>query len=320
MKLQTYLLLFLLIPVLAGCNASSLKTEPATLGQKTTLADIENVINSPGPIVFEKHLAARWAINLSGLLNLDHPKAIEAGLTNREEPIEIYTYSISHPSKGLYLIDSGISEGFVNPNVEDGVPFYIEMAMGMDKLDIKKTTHELLLERNNVYRNSSQVAHEQSKTTIDGVFLTHIHLDHILGLLDLPADTAIYTGPQEAGTSSIEHVFTQSTTDTIFKRFGTLLEWNFDHGSIIDVFGDASVFAIHAPGHTSGSTAYLVRSTTGPQLILGDASHTSWGWKNGVEPGTFSYNQQQSAISLSKLLDISKMHPSIKVHPGHQRL
>jgi len=320
MKAQITLLFSIVIPVLAACNASTLKTEPAPLGHKITLNDVAKVINTPGPIVFEKHLAAHWAINLSGLLNLDHAKAIAAGLTDRQEPIEIYTYSISHPDKGLYLIDSGISEGFIDPEVEDGVPFYIEMAMGMDQLDIKKTTRALLLEHGNADRNASNVPSEDSNTRINGVFLTHIHLDHILGLLDLPPNTAIYTGPKEAGSSSFEHLFTQGTTDTIFMKFGKILEWQFDDGGIIDIFGDASVFAIHAPGHTSGSTAYLVRSTTGPQLILGDTSHTRWGWENGVEPGTFSSNPLESAVSLAKLLELSKKHPSINVHPGHQSL
>ena len=52
--------------------------------------------------------------------------------------------------------------------------------------------------------------------------------------------------------------------------------------AVLDIFGDASVFAIHTPGHTAGSTAYLVRSTQGPILLVGDTSHTQWGWDHGV--------------------------------------
>ncbi|MEH6911216.1 MAG: MBL fold metallo-hydrolase [Oceanicoccus sp.] len=320
MKCSITLLFTILIPALVGCSASSLTTEPAALGQKTTLAEIAKVINTPGPIVFEKHLAAHWAINLSGLLNLDSPKAIAAGIDDRDEAIEIYTYSIVHPDKGLYLIDSGISEGFVNPEVDNGVPFYVAMAMGMDKLRVEKTTGALLMAHSSAEKASPQQVGQQNSSAIAGVFLTHIHIDHIMGLLDLSASTAIYTGPNEASTSSFQHVFTQPTTDNILSKFGILQEWQFDDGDVVDVFGDASVFAIHVPGHTPGSTAYLIRSTTGPQLILGDASHTSWGWNNAVEPGTFSNNQPQSAVSLAKLLDLSNRHPSITVHPGHQSL
>ena len=42
------------------------------------------------------------------------------------------------------------------------------------------------------------------------------------------------------------------------------------------------------PGHTRGSTAYLVRTPQGPVLLTGDACHTRWGWEHDVEPGNFS--------------------------------
>ena len=76
--------------------------------------------------------------------------------------------------------------------------------------------------------------------------------------------------------------------------------WDYIHvvHGIIDVFGDGSVWAIHVPGHSPGSTAYLVRTPRGSKLLVGDASHTRWGWENGVEPGTFSLDGPRSAESL----------------------
>lgn len=51
----------------------------------------------------------------------------------------------------------------------------------------------------------------------------------------------------------------------------TLEEWPFRlkegrplAGDIADIFGDGSVFAISAPGHTPGSTAYVLRTPKGP--------------------------------------------------------
>jgi glyoxylase-like metal-dependent hydrolase (beta-lactamase superfamily II) len=87
---------------------------------------------------------------------------------------------------------------------------------------------------------------------------------------------------------------------------------------VIDVFGDGSLWAIQSPGHTPGSTAYLARTTKGPQLMIGDATHTRWGWDNGVEPGTYSEDGPLSVVSLQKLLELSASHPAMTVHPGHQ--
>jgi N-acyl homoserine lactone hydrolase len=88
---------------------------------------------------------------------------------------------------------------------------------------------------------------------------------------------------------------------------------------VVDVFSDGSVWAIGVPGHTPGSTAYLVRTGQGPVLLTGDASHTRWGWENDVEPGTYSDDPARSAASLRKLRAFAADHPDVEVRFGHQR-
>ena len=87
---------------------------------------------------------------------------------------------------------------------------------------------------------------------------------------------------------------------------------------MLDVFGDGSFWAIWVPGHTAGSTAFVARTPNGPVLFTGDACHTTWGWQNGVEPGTFSEDQPKSAVSLSRLEKLVERHPHIDVRVGHQ--
>ena len=188
-----------------------------------------------------------------------------------------------------------------NPDVS----FIVNKAMGLGKLQTVLTTAELA---------------QANSATINGVFLTHIHTDHIMGLRDLPVGTLVYTGPGEAGLSSVQHMATQGSTDRLLGNSNQLLEWQFDESGLIDIFGDKSVIAIHTPGHTPGSTAYLIRSTKGVHLLVGDATHTRWGWENGVEAGSFSADLEQSAESLQRLLKLSQDNPGMTVHPGHQSL
>jgi glyoxylase-like metal-dependent hydrolase (beta-lactamase superfamily II) len=157
---------------------------------------------------------------------------------------------------------------------------------------------------------------------IAGVFLTHLHLDHVMGLPDVPGDVPIYLGPGETEHTDWTTWLMRGSFDDLLAQKGALQEWGFgdDTQQVIDVFGDQSVFAIAAPGHTEGSTAYLVRSTTGPVLVLGDASHTAWGWQNGVEPGSFSHDVELSARSLARLKALVERHPAIRAIPGHQSL
>ena len=296
--------------LLSACNVTSLDVASAKLGQRSEMQSMLAVIDAPGPIKFGKHLAATWKVDLEGLLNLDHPEAIAAGLENREEPIELYVYTLEHPKYGNFLVDSGISERFESPGQNTDLGFLVRQVFKNNMPSVVKTTQRIA---------------ESYADGIQGVFLTHIHLDHIFGLKDLPVGTPVYLGAGDTGMRSMEYVVTQGTTDRLLGHVETLLEWDYPQSgdslpSLIDIFGDGSVWAIHSPGHTPGNTSYLVRTTQGTQLLLGDACHTRWGWEHGVEPGTFSTDQARSAESLDKLIDLVEAHPSITVHPGHQSL
>jgi glyoxylase-like metal-dependent hydrolase (beta-lactamase superfamily II) len=296
-------LLICMSAALIACDASSVATVPATLGEPVSIEAMTKSVGN-GPLVFEKHLVATWSVPLSGLLNLEHPKAVAAGITDRDEPIDIYSYSIRHPNQGTFLIDSGISERFRLPAENDDLSAIVKMGMNTQALVLRKSTSEL----------------SESLGGVNGVFLTHIHIDHIMGLTDLPAATPVYIGPGDARLSGALNLFTQGTTDRLLGVQGQLREWQYGQAQALDVFGDGSFYAIHSPGHTPGSTAYLAMTTNGPQLMIGDATHTRWGWENGVEPGTFSADIPQSAQSLAMLKDLGNRVPVIEVHPGHQSL
>lgn len=297
------LIVFIMIILISACSATTVPTIDAPLGTPGTLEQLKASLQQPGTIEFNKHIAGDWAVNLSGLVNLDHPRAKAAGLTERLEPIKIFTYSIRHPSAGTFLVDSGLSEGFRNPGDNSDVSWLVKAAMGSDKLKVHHTTREI----------AGQLG------GIDGVFLTHIHMDHIMGLRDL-SNVPVYIGPGDAAAQDMTHSATRGTTDRLLGNVDKLLEWRYSETGLIDVFGDGSLWAIHSPGHTPGATAYLANTTSGPQLMLGDATHTKWGWENGVEPGTFSADIPTSVASLKKLIELSQEHPNLQVHPGHQAL
>ncbi len=269
---------------------------------------LERLAEQPGPVRLTKHVAADWAIDRSGLINLDHPRA--AQLDEGPEPIQIYVYVLEHPERGTFLIDSGVARSVARHGEDMPLAWPISALMPHETLHVRLDTATLL---------------QRSSQPIAGVFLTHLHLDHVLGLQDVPKEVPLYVGPGEADDSRLQHLANRPTTNRSLQGFGPLREWSVEPPgesglAVIDVFGDQSVFGLHIPGHTDGMMAFLVRTEQGGQLIAGDGCHTEFGWTHDVEPGSFNTDGEQAARSLAHLRAFAARHPEVKVHLGHQEL
>ena len=87
---------------------------------------------------------------------------------------------------------------------------------------------------------------------------------------------------------------------------------------VIDVFGDGSVWALSLPGHSPGSTGYLINAVDGPKLVTGDAVSTRLGWEQGMPqllPASARAAAQASADALHRF---ATAHPGVEIFLGHQ--
>lgn len=291
--------------VLTGCTATSHGTQAASLGTSRSTAELTALLAQPGPIELESIESADWAVDRSGLINLKNEKAKD--LKDVDEPIQIYFHVIRHPTKGTFIVDTGVETALRDAPEKSAMSGLLRTAMHMEKFDVHMPLGEWL-----------------AKEKLNGVFLTHAHMDHVTGMPDVPNDTPIYTGPGETTATAFFHLFTRGSITKALEGKGALNEWQFmfdptgTFDGVLDIFGDGSVFALWVPGHTPGSTAYLVRTTKGPVLLTGDASHTRWGWDNHVEPGTFTEDAATGTESFKKLQAFAAAHPEVEVRVGHQ--
>ncbi len=294
----------------SGCRSSSHPVAPAALGSAASPnATIAQSLDEPDRWSVETVNAADWAVPLKGLVNLKHPEAKAAGLESRDEPIQVYFHALRHPEHGLFIVDTGVEKAQVEAPKEAAFRGLVAKVLPADALDVHVTTADWLAAQ---------------PEALSGVFLTHLHLDHVMGLPDVPSGTPIYLGPGETSERSLGNGFVKKVFRRALEGHDVLREWQFSDdpdgrfAGVVDVFGDASLWAIHVPGHTPGSTAFLVRTGDGPVLLTGDVSHTAWGWEHGVEPGTFSSDKSASALSFQILRAFAAEHPSLDVRLGHQ--
>jgi len=300
----------LLVPLFASaCAFSSHGHHPSALGVSRRAADLLAVVDLPGPVELETINSTDWQVDRSGLINLKNKGA--AGLHDGLEPIQVYFHVIKHPTRGTFIVDSGVERALRDAPKRAAIRGVVASVMKTNLMKFNLPLGDWLA---------------RQPAPLSGVFLTHLHLDHVSGLPDVPHGTPIYAGPGETNARAAVNVFLKPNIDRALAGQAELSEWRFApdadgrFAGVIDVFGDGSLWAISVPGHTPGSTAYLVRTTNGPVLLTGDTCHTVWGWNHDVEPGTFTADHAANADSLGRLRRLVKEHPSIHVRLGHQAL
>lgn len=268
------------------------------------------VLDTPGPVTVETIASADWVVDRSGLINLENAKAKAAGLQEGDEPIQVFFHVLRHPRYGTFIVDTGVEKALRDNPADSAFRGLVASFMHLEKLKVNVPLAEW-------------VATEKQ---LSGVFLTHLHLDHITGMPDVPPGTPIYAGPGEANARAFTNLLVQAVTNRAFDAQDPISEWpaaadpDGRFAGVIDILGDGSVWALHMPGHTPGSMAYVARTPSGPVLFAGDTCHTAWGWQNGVEPGWFTTDHDENARSLEQLRQLAAEHPGMVVRLGHQSL
>jgi glyoxylase-like metal-dependent hydrolase (beta-lactamase superfamily II) len=328
-RLTPLALLLAALPA-AGCTVTGHPVAPADLGTPRSEADLLAVLEEPGPLTVETVPSADWAVDRGGLVNLKDAKAKAAGLADVPEPIQIYFHAVRHPTRGTFLVDTGVERALRDAPDRAALRGLPARFMHLERLTVRRPLGDWLA---------------AEPAPVRAVLLTHLHLDHVTGMPDLPGGTPLYAGPGEATTRGFLNLFVRGSTDRALDGKGPLRPWPFrplsspaprGEGSagtgplperreaarrfdgVVDVLGDGTLWALLLPGHTPGSTAYLARTPAGPVLLAGDVCHTRWGWENGVEPGTFSGDADAAKASFEKLRAFAAEHPRMQVRLGHQ--
>ena len=287
-----------------GACASPATRHPllvADLGAPAATSLMEASLSRPGVIRIERVRFAQWTGGRGGFIDRDDPRT--ADVPQGFETAVIYAFVLDHPTRGRYLIDAGVSrdlEARLGPLMRKGLA---DMSVRIDQ-----GLAEWL----------------SGRPAPQAVFLTHLHFDHVGGVIDLQPSIPIYLGRGDARETHPMNGLLGHPIDSILRGRAPLREWAFSpdpegrFAGVVDVFGDGSLWAIHVPGHSPGSTAYLVNAVDGPRLVVGDAASTRLTWDDALPQPVPVSARADADRSADRLRRFAADHPGIEVFLGHQ--
>jgi N-acyl homoserine lactone hydrolase len=246
---------------------------------------------------------------------------VETGSTFTSFPFAMTAGSIlvKHPNGDL-LIDTGNSSHFDDEIA--GYPFLL-------RLKLKNLAGQLTPE---VALPELMRLVGGDPTKIKWVILSHTHLDHAGGLMDLPAVPVLLTreelqfafNPAVQAKGFVIPVHTQKfpSPDAPTLKFDAKPYETFDEST--DLYGDGSVVVVPLRGHTPGSVGIFVNLSPYHRLFyVGDAVDEQRGFQDRVGKSLLlrdSDNDPARANEIvAKLNQLHQMLPELAIIPAHGR-
>ncbi|WP_303235463.1 MBL fold metallo-hydrolase [Methanosphaera cuniculi] len=242
-------------------------------------------------------------LNYSGCIN--EKFFDENNFINKSFYKPVVSHLLFHEDYGYLLIDAGLDETFTyNP-------------YGSQKgIKLKQVGSKFKQNPNTTVLNYIQ----DHDIKLSGIFLTHLHIDHIAGLLNLDDNIPIYFSSLEKSMDVKPYYYGE-----YLKNKKTIKILNLDNftkmphlGLCMDIFNDNSLFAIHTPGHTPGHLSYLINSDE-KILIAGDVFYINESVKYEVAPSDYMNNITIAQKSLEKILNFRKKY-NTKIIAGHENI
>ena len=242
--------------------------------------------------------------DLSAIMNLTHDRAADIEDVIVEVPVNACI--IHHREFGAYLIDAGLDASYVsNPH---GTIRGMMAKKYLGKGSQEPNTHiAAIIERENIQ--------------LQGVWLTHLHPDHIAGVVDLPKHIPYVVGKNER---YINFRFLMQTDH--LAGIEVLYEIDFNQGTdlspfgkCVDLLGDGSLWAIESSGHSKGHVMYFINGVDKKVLVTGDACNDQYQFDTGIGPGYFSSDLEKAQYVLESIIDFKEQYPEVELVFGHDQ-
>ncbi|PHN02102.1 hypothetical protein CRP01_33475 [Flavilitoribacter nigricans DSM 23189 = NBRC 102662] len=265
----------------------------------------EEILSSPQPITIQTYSTGVMLTELSGIMNLAHERAAAIEDVVVEAPVNASI--IHHQTLGYYLIDAGLDSSYIDHQYGTFRGLFVEKTLGKGSQE-PNTNIASVIKRKNI--------------PLRGVWLTHLHPDHIAGIIDLPKHL-----PYVAGKGERYINFRFFMRSDHLAGIEALYEIDFTggidlppFGRGIDLLGDGSFWAIESSGHSKGHVMYFINGIEERVLVTGDACNDQFQFDTGIGPGSFSSDLEQAQQVLETIITFKERYPEVSLVFGHDRI
>ncbi|MCC7052874.1 MAG: MBL fold metallo-hydrolase [Gemmatimonadaceae bacterium] len=164
------------------------------------------------------------------------------------------------------------------------------------------------------------------------VIVSHLHADHVAGLLDFAAARFVVSGAALAlqrrarGVDAVRRGIVQQLFPADFDRRATVIDAFAGEalpalGATHDLLGDGSVRLVPLPGHARGQLGAMLRTDTGDVLLCADGAWSTRAYRELRPPHPITRLMQDDLTELVATLDalrrFAAARPACTILPTH---
>lgn len=234
------------------------------------------------------------------------PGIVEGTRAPRRVPIAMTAFVVEHP-RARFVVDPGMCAD-VGPRVLSQLPAVLRPAVNPPA---------------DAVTTAAALAEELGANPVDFALPTHLHWDHICGLLDLPTMPVHVHHPELDWATGGEVAPVGGVRDSLHNR--TITTFTLDGPPVLtfershDLFGDGAVQLVDLAGHTPGSIGILANTVSGWVLLAGDAAWHGLGVAHIRQkpsyPGMFADENREA--SFRTLHRLHAVKDQVRIVPTH---
>ncbi len=285
-----------------------LSMQPYNTPEQKAYSNWDSVFNQSKSVTVQPIQTGGGYVDISVWIDETSPnkELVPQGLTY----MTVTVFLIHHPEYGEILVDTGLNDSFQDD--PDGDANLLTLIVN------RMIGWEIELHPGEGLQSQLKKHHIDPQK----ILITHTHSDHLSGIPYIQENAECIVSRGDI------NFISRATGGSYLSKNKNIRTLDFSNAlpiapfdNVIDLFGDASVWAISTPGHSADHVAFLVNTHDGPVFLPGDAICFKEQLEHDFilkETGASEEENKQSARSFQQIKTFIEKYPEMEVLMSHE--